>query len=57
MFYAGDNKLQFNDFVAGEPGGRTYLHMDFGLDFRWNTKENNDRDNGYVCKKPATAAA
>jgi len=46
--------MTFKDFINGEPKGKIYLHQDYDLDFRWNTKNENDQDNGFICKRPQT---
>ncbi len=57
MYWVTGAERGFNDFVADEPKGRPYLHMDFDLDFQWNTKDDaNDQDNGFICKKEAPTA-
>ena len=47
-------EMSFKDFVNNEPAGSPYLHMNFDLEFRWDTKDDaNDKDNGFVCKRKA----
>jgi len=47
--------MTFKDFVNGEPAGKMYLHQDYDLAFRWNTKNDGDQDNGFICKRPQQA--
>merc|ERR1712064_31810 len=44
--------MTFKDFINGEPKGKMYLHQDYDLNFRWNTKNEGDQDNGFICKRP-----
>jgi len=46
--------MTYKDFVNGEPKGKMFLHQDYDLEFRWNTKNVNDNDNGFICKRPQT---
>ena len=47
-------EMTFTDFKKDEPAGNPYLHMNFDAGFSWDTKDDaNDKDNGFICKKPA----
>ena len=44
--------MDFKDFVANNPSGTPYLHMNFDAGFKWDTKDDaRDKDNGFICKK------
>ena len=43
MHWLSGMEMNYNDFVDGEPAGRYYLHMDYDLGFRWNTKNDDDQ--------------
>ena len=46
--------MNFNDFVENQPDGNPYCHMNYDLDFKWDAKDDaNDKDNGFICKRPA----
>ena len=55
--------MTFDNFIDDQPDGNPYAHMDFDqgqgirpnstLWFAWNAKDDaNDKDNGFVCKRP-----
>ena len=49
--------MAFNNFKNGEPNGLPYLHMNYDGGFAWDTKDDaNDKDNGFICKKPIDQA-
>ena len=46
--------MTVKDFVANNPNGSPYLHMNYDNGFQWDTKDDaNDKDNGFVCKRKA----
>ena len=54
MYWLTGKPLTFSDWKNDEePAGKKRLHMNFDNDFQWDTKDDgDDRDNGFVCKKP-----
>lgn len=49
--------MEYKNFIANNPNGTPYLHMNYDNDFAWDTKDDaNDKDNGFVCKKAIPAA-
>jgi hypothetical protein len=45
--------MTFDNFIDDQPDGNPYAHMDFDQGFAWNAKDDgNDKDNGFVCKRP-----
>ena len=53
MQWMTGNPMEFHNFVADQPDGNPYAHMDYDLGFKWNAKNDaNDQDNGFICKRP-----
>merc|ERR1712086_1109400 len=53
MYWMTGNPMTFDDFIDEQPDGNPYAHMDFDQGFAWNAKDDaNDKDNGFVCKRP-----
>ena len=45
--------MEFKNFVKDQPDGTPYAHMNFDLQFQWDSKDDaNDQDNGFICKRP-----
>jgi len=47
------NPFEFDDFVEN-PGTEPYLHLTPENNYAWNTKTNNDNNNGCLCKSKET---
>ena len=44
--------MEFKDFVKDQPDGTPYAHMNYDLQFQWDSKDGaNDKDNGFICKR------
>jgi hypothetical protein len=49
--------MPYTNFIQNNPDGQPYLHLDYDYGFAWGTKnDGNDKDNGFVCKRPVPAA-
>jgi len=45
--------MEFKNFVKDQPDGTPYAHMNYDLQFQWDSKDDaNDKDNGFICKRP-----
>ena len=45
--------MEFKNFVKDQPDGTPYAHMNYDLQYQWDSKDDaNDKDNGFICKRP-----
>ena len=56
IHWMSGHSLTFTDWKNdAEPAGAVLLHMNYDNDFQWDTKNSDDQDNGFICKKKHTA--